>query len=161
MVDAVDAIPVPHRSLWNADTCPVALLPWLAWTMGVEGWRPEWPEQVKRARIRSSISIHRRKGTVKAVKDAVNSFGAQISIREWWETSPQGEPHTFELVLTVPEAGAVTTADFIDDVIAEVNRTKPLRSHFSFVLGLSGKARLAVAAVGRPVIYARLDMEVA
>ena len=163
MVAAVDRIPLMHRKVWSPDDCPAHILPWLAWTVGVEGWRPEWPEAVKRSRIKASISIHRRKGTVKAVKDAVRSFGAQIAIREWWETTPKGTPHTFELMLTVPDTGStgsVATEDFITDVIDEVNRTKPLRSHFTFVLGLSGVAKPALATVGRPVIHARLDMAI-
>ena len=27
----VGAVPTPFRDLWNPDTCPAALLPWLAW----------------------------------------------------------------------------------------------------------------------------------
>lgn len=160
MATAIDAIPMPHRSLWNPDTCPVPLLPWLAWTVGVEGWRTEWPENVKRARIKASIGVHRRKGTLQSVEDAVHSFGAQIAIREWWQTVPKGEPHTFELFLTVPETGPVATADFINDVIAEVNRTKPLRAHFNFVLGVNAAATVEWIAACRPVTYARLNLEV-
>ena len=26
-------LPVPLRELWNPDTCPAHLLPWLAWTV--------------------------------------------------------------------------------------------------------------------------------
>jgi phage tail P2-like protein len=160
MVDAVDAIPQPHRALWNPDTCPSELLPWLAWAVCVEGWRPEWTDDVKRARIKASIGIHRHKGTLQAVEDAIQSFGAHIAIREWWQTEPRGEPHTFELVLALSEVGDVPAADLIEDVIAEVNLAKPLRSHFTFILGLSSTASMAVSAVGRPATYARLDMAV-
>lgn len=157
-VKAIDNIPHMHRALWSADHCPAPILPWLAWTVGVESWRTEWPEAIKRSRVRASIGIHRRKGTVKAVKDAVRSFGGQIGIKEWWQMVPQGEPHTFELVLTVPDAGTTTTEEFVNDVIDEVNRTKPLRSHFTFVMGLTAKAHISAAAVGRPAIFRRLDL---
>lgn len=157
-VDALDSIPHMHRAVWSADHCPAPILPWLAWTVGVESWRPEWPEAIKRSRIKTSISIHRRKGTVKAVTDAVRSFGGQIGIREWWQTTPRGIPHTFEVVLTVPDTGITTTEDFVNDVIEEVNRTKPKRSHFTFVMGLSAKLQLEAVAVGRPAIFRRLDM---
>lgn len=160
MATAIDGIPLMHRSIWSADDCPAPILPWLAWTVGVESWRPEWPEAVKRNRVKASIGIHRRKGTVRAVKDAVASFGGQIGIREWWQQTPQGIPHTFQVVLTVPDTGTTTTEQFVNDVINEVNLTKPLRSHFTFVMGLSANARATVVAVGRPAIYRRLQMDI-
>lgn len=154
------AIGQPHRALWTPETCPIDLLPWLAWSVGVQAWRSEWPEHIKRAIVRNSIAIQRRRGTLSSVRDAVQSFGASISIREWWQTTPKGTPHTFELVLTVGSEAAQNSATFVEDVVAEVNRVKPLRSHFTFIQGLAGVARPLVAAVARPVIYARLDTTV-
>ena len=160
-VRALQAIPQPHRSLWNADTCPIALLPWLAWGMGVEGWRTDWPEAVKRAVVRNAIAIQRRRGTYRSVADAVAAFGGNIAIREWWQTTPRGVPHTFELVFTLTDqTGAGVSAAFVEDVIAEVARVKPLRSHFTAVQGLAAALALKAVAVGRPVIYARLALQV-
>lgn len=161
MVAAVSSIPVPHRDLWSPDRCPIELLPWLAWAVGVEGWRSYWPEALKRERVRSAIEISRTKGSVASVRRAVESYGGQISLREWWQKTPKGEPHTFELVLTLTGAGGEeTSAAFVDDVIAEVNRTKPLRSHFTFVQGLAARASMAIVAAARPAAYARLDLAV-
>lgn len=158
VVDKLDAIPHMHRAVWSADDCPAHVLPWLAWTVAIESWRPEWPEPIKRSRIKSAIGIHRRKGTAKAVTDAVRSFGGEIGIREWWQTTPKGVPHTFEVVLTVPDTGTTTTEQFVNDVIDEVNRTKPLRSHFTFVMGLSAEADIKAVAVARPAIFRRMGM---
>jgi phage tail P2-like protein len=161
MVKHLDAIAQPHRALWNPDTCPMETLPWLAWAVGVEAWRSEWPEAIKRALVRNAIQVQRQRGTLKSVRDTVASFGGDISIREWWQTTPQGIPHTFELVLTITgQDGEQASAAFVQDVMAEVSRVKPLRSHFSFVQGLSAQASLKLACVGRPVAYARLDMDV-
>jgi phage tail P2-like protein len=161
MVKHLAAIPQPHRSLWNPDTCPIELLPWLAWSMGVEAWRTEWPEYIKRAIVRNAIQVQRQRGTVKSVRDTVASFGGAISIREWWQTTPKGEPHTFELVFTMSgQDGDQAGAAFVQDVMAEVARVKPLRSHFTFIQGLSAQASTKLACVGRPVAYARLDMNV-
>ena len=157
----LSAIPQPHRSQWNPDTCPMETLPWLAWQMGVEAWRSEWPENIKRAIVRNAIQVQRQRGTIKSVRDTVERFGGAISIREWWQTAPRGTPHTFELVLTMSgPGGEQASAAFVDDVIAEVSRVKPARSHFTFVQGITAFASLKPAAVGRPVAYARLDMEV-
>lgn len=161
LASRLSAIPQPHRSLWNPDTCPIALLPWLAWSMGVEAWRTEWPEDIKRAIVRNAIQVQRQRGTIKSVRDTVASFGGAISIREWWQTTPKGAPHTFELVFTMTgQDGEQSSAAFVQDVMAEVARVKPLRSHFTFIQGLSASASIKLAAVGRPVAYTRLDMAV-
>lgn len=158
---ALDAVPVPHRSLWNPATCPEHLLPWLAWAVGVEGWSNDWPIVVRRQRVASAFDIQRTKGTLYSVRRVVESFAGQIEIREWWETTPKGVPHTFELVLTLSGTGGEdASAEFTDAVLAEVNRAKPLRSHFTFIQGISVGGVARIAAVGRPVAYARLDTEV-
>ena len=161
IVKQLDANDQPHRALWNPNTCPLEFLPWLAWAMGVEAWRSEWPEAIKRALVRNAIQVQRQRGTLKSVRDTVRSFGGDIGIREWWQTTPRGTPHTFELVLNVSGLGdEQASAAFVDDVIAEVSRVKPLRSHFTFIQGLSAKASIKLACVGRAVVYARLDMSV-
>lgn len=151
---------VPIRDLWNPDTCPAPLLPWLAWAFSVDAWKDYWPEHIKRARIRSAIQIQRQKGTVKSVRDVVESFGGAIDIREWWELSPQGAPHTFDLVLTLSgEGGQDATAQFVDDVINEVSRTKPVRSHFTFTQGVSTTGGVGIIAAGRAVAYRRMQFD--
>lgn len=136
-------------------------LPWLAWGMGVEAWRSDWPEHIKRAIVRNSVEVQRRRGTIKSVRDTVSAFGGAISIREWWQTTPMGQPHTFELVFTMSgQDGEQASAAFVQDVIAEVSRVKPARSHFTFIQGITAQASIKLAAVGRPVAYARLDMSV-
>ncbi|CCO25534.1 phage tail protein I [Maridesulfovibrio hydrothermalis] len=71
----IESVPIPIRKLWNPDTCPVELLPWLAWSLSVDWWDDEWPESVKREMVRSSIQIHRHKGTPWAVKKALEIVG--------------------------------------------------------------------------------------
>ncbi|WP_374365927.1 phage tail protein I [Stutzerimonas sp.] len=147
---------VPLRDLWNPDTCPARLLPWLAWTLSLDSWQPYWPEAVKRQRIRSAVEIQRRKGTAKSVRDVVRAFGSSLALREWWQLEPKGTPHTFEVVLTLG-AGVPNTAAYQQDVIAEIERTKPVRSHFTFTLGLAATGGLGLAGATRPVIYRRIQ----
>lgn len=66
---------VPIRHLWNPETCPVALLPWLAWTVAVDQWDDNWPESVKRATIAGQAARHRKRGTPWAIKNALESRG--------------------------------------------------------------------------------------
>lgn len=145
------------RKLWSPNLCPVELLPWLAWALSLDSWSSNWPEAVKRERVRRALDIARRKGTAQSVRSVVESFGGQVAIREWWQKSPPGDPHTFELVLTLGSATAPASAAFVDAVIAEVARTKPVRSHFTFTQGFAAAARIGVLAAARPVITARLN----
>lgn len=156
---AVDTVPVPLRTLWNADTCPLALLPWLAWQLSIDSWKPYWPEAVKRERVRRALEIQRHKGTVESVRTVVESFGGAVELREWFQADPPGVPGTFELWLTLTgEGGTEATAAFVDDVIAEVSRTKPVSRHFTFTQGVTAAAGIGVAAYARPAVYRRLSL---
>lgn len=149
---------VPIDTVWNPTTIRIDILPWLAASLSVDAWKSYWPEVVKRNRVRSAISIARRKGTAKAVRDVVESFGGHVEIREWWEQTPRGIPHTFTLMLTVPtQGGQQASAQYVDDIIAEVSRAKPARSHFSFTQGLTATGGIGLVSVARPVAFARLQ----
>lgn len=69
------ALPSVIASLWNADTCPAALLPYLAWAMSVDEWNDGWGVDKKRAVIKESRTIHQHKGTLSAVKRALAAIG--------------------------------------------------------------------------------------
>lgn len=154
----IDAIPVPHRDFWSAETCPEDALPWLAWGLSIDLWDPAWPIDIRRARVASAIAIQRIKGTAKSVSDVVASFGGQVAIREWWEQVPPGAPHTFSLTVALGGQGAAApSAEFIDAVIGEVRRAKPVRSHFDFTVALNARARIGLRAVGRPAVFARIS----
>ncbi len=152
------SVSTPLRDLWNPDTCPAALLPWLAWALSIDAWKDYWPEYVKRARVRAAIEIQRRKGTAQSVREVVQAFGGQVSLREWWEQTPRGRPHTFDMVLTLTgEGGGTASAQFVSDVIAEVERTKPVRSHFTFTQGVNALGGVGIVAAARAVVYRRLE----
>lgn len=151
----VGAVPTPLRELWNPDTCPAEFLPWLAWALSLDSWQPYWPESVKRARIRAAVAISRKKGTAKSVRDVVQSFGGNLSLKEWWQNTPPTDPHTFTVLLTVG-GSAPATAAYQQDIINEVTRTKPVRSHFTFTAGVSAAGGLGLQGAVRPFTYARV-----
>lgn len=156
----ISDVATPQRTLWNPDTCPAALLPWLAWALSVDAWKSYWPEHIKRARIRSALDTQRRKGTADSVRTVVASFGGAVQLREWWQMDPPGAPHTFEMVLTLSgNGGNIATAQFVDDVIGEVSRTKPVRSHFAFTQGLQAFGGVGIGAAGRAAVYRRLQLQ--
>lgn len=61
--------------LWNAYTCPAALLPHLAWALAVDDWDPTWGEDRKRDAIANARYIHQHKGTLAAVRRALAVMG--------------------------------------------------------------------------------------
>lgn len=153
-------VPTPTRDLWDPDTCPSELLPWLAWAMSIDAWRSYWPEHIKRARIAAALEIQRHKGTAESVRTVVEAFGGDLQLREWWQMDPQSVPHTFEMVLTLAgEGGASATAEFVNDVINEVSRTKPVRSHFTFTQGLQATGSIGVLGAVRVANYCRLQQQ--
>lgn len=152
----------PIADLLDPDRCPAHLLTFLAWAMSVDVWRDEWPEHVKRARIKASLAVHRRKGTAAAVREVVASFGGQVIMREWFELQAAGipaPPGTFTLTLNVAGASGYTaTAQYVDDIIAEVNRTKPVRAHFTFTQGIVARGDIGLVAAARVMTYRRLEV---
>jgi len=96
---------IPLRSLYNPETCPVHLLPHLAWAWSVDRWDPAWSESVKRAAIKAAFFIHKHKGTIGALRRVVEPLGYLIEIVEWFNTVPQGVPGTFALKVGVLDTG--------------------------------------------------------
>ncbi len=68
-------VPVPVGDLWSPERCPVEWLPWLAWALSVDEWDSGWPEQRKRQAIAQSAALHRHKGTVWSVREALRRAG--------------------------------------------------------------------------------------
>lgn len=162
-LEAADAcvldMPQRHGLLKNPSRCPGQWLPWLAWELSLDTWDTTWPVHIKRQRIASAIEIQRHKGTARSVQAVIESFGGSVVIREWWQREPAGEPHTFELLLVISgRPGQDVTAKYVEDVMAEVERTKPVRSHFTFTQGAGFEERLGIAAVLRPAVYRRLQI---
>lgn len=148
------------RRLWNPDTCPLDLLPWLAWTFGVEVWDSNWTESVKRTRVKEAIPIARRKGTRGSIDRVLKSYGGDFAIQEWWQKEPKGPQHTFEISPNLSGAdGETASAAFIESVIEDINLNKPLRSHYTITQGLKAKSELQIVAPVRTVMEVNLTMQ--
>lgn len=68
-------MPAIVTSLWNADTCPAPLLPYLAIALSVDEWNDGWGVDKKRAVIKESRYIHQHKGTLAAIRRALTAIG--------------------------------------------------------------------------------------
>lgn len=77
------ASPDVLRTLWNPDSCPIELLPWLAWSLSIKEWDDAWPEERKRARIAEAFTIAKTEGTVASIRRVFASIGfGDITIDE-------------------------------------------------------------------------------
>jgi phage tail P2-like protein len=104
-MERLSALPVEIGTVWNPDTCPVSFLPWLAWAMSVDSWNPSWTEAQKRAIVKNSLYIHKHKGTIGAMRRAMESIGYTFRIVEWFDQSPQGDPYTFKVEIGISGRG--------------------------------------------------------
>lgn len=149
----------PIATLMNPDTCPMHLLGWLAWSLSVDVWDPDWSETTKRSVLRASLEVHRKKGTVGSVRRALEGIGFEADIREWFEVDGvelARAPGTFEVISIFPEdadLGADGLARSVDAAKRVIDATKPVSAHYSFriVQQITAATRLGASGFGRMV----------
>ncbi|MDI5893077.1 phage tail protein I [Halomonas rhizosphaerae] len=134
----IQRIPVPLRQLWNPATCPPRLLPYLAWAFSVDRWDPNWSEAAKRDVIATAFYIHRKKGTISALRRVVEPLGYLLEVIEWWQTDPLGTPGTFALKIGVLDTG-ITDAMYTE-LERLIEDAKPLTRHIT-ALDLAGESK--------------------
>ncbi len=145
-VAKVSTLPTPARDLWNPDTCPVELLPWLAWAFSLDDWDVTWTESQQRAAVKASYSVHRYKGTIGSVKDALQALGLGVQVQEWFNQIPAGDPYTYKLLLEVNQYG-VSLAQ-LETIQAVVENAKNLRSHMTTLdMTVSSNSTVYIGAV--------------
>ncbi|WP_210712591.1 phage tail protein I [Pseudomonas sp. MWU349] len=115
------------RTLYNPSTCPVHLLPQLAWAWSVDRWDPRWSETVKRNAIRASFFIHARKGTIGALRRVVEPLGYLIEVVEWFNLEPEGVPGTFMLKVGVSDGGI--SEETYRELAALLDDARPVSRH--------------------------------
>lgn len=120
-------LPIQLRSLWEPQTCPYELLPYLAWQYSVDYWDENWSEQTKRKVISEAFEIHQHKGTREAIRRAVSSFGYLIDLVEWWQNDKT--PGTFSIDIGVLDKGI--TDESYNELVRIIEDVKPVSRHLS------------------------------
>lgn len=145
--DRIEAIETERvRTLWTPANCPTPLLPWLAWALSVDEWDADWSEATQRAVIAASVEVHRRKGTLGAVRRALAATGYRTQISEWWQQLPVGVPHTFRIDVEIDDRG-IDESTF-GQLTRQLDGVKPVRSHYALRVfsTVRGQRHAAVAA---------------
>lgn len=147
-------IPTPMDTIWNADTCPPALLGWLAWAVSVDEWNPDWPDQVKRDAIKTAPLLHKRKGTLWALEYAMASLRVTPEVTEWWQTTPISAPGTF--VLTAVVDLATVAGDIVNTLKLQVDKVKPVSRQYTIRLKTQTSSNTTLASVTTPAAVMQL-----
>ena len=112
-------------TLWDPQRCPAALLPWLAWALGVRRWDPSWSVAVQRAVTAASVDLHRIEGTTAALRALLDALGAVYTLTEKYGG------HPYRVGLTIWNQGAIAVSEPV------------LRGHIEDVIRLSVDWRLS------------------
>lgn len=112
-----DAFDLPSiRIIKDIDQVPAQFLPFLAYQKSVDYWDNDWQDALKRKVIKSSKEQHKIKGTVAAIKRALEPFGYEVKLIEWFKAEPNLKPGTFNLELDL------IGKSLSQEVFNEVNR---------------------------------------
>lgn len=119
-------LPTLNRYVVNPDLAPAHILPWLAWALSVDDWSDSWSEQVRRNVIKASIEVHRKKGTIGALKKALQAFNyTNVKVEEWFDYG--ADPYFFRVFFDVTEPGF--DVNILPQVQKVIQSTKNARSH--------------------------------
>lgn len=127
----IDDLALEVLLIYAVDRVDAKALPILAEqfdVLGYKGWRLANTEADRRALIKRAIELHRYKGTLWAVKEALKSIGfSDVAIEE------HVNGHWARFALTIDNEAVVVTATGFDDIKAMVEEYKNVRSYLDSV----------------------------
>ncbi len=95
----------------------------LAWQYHVDFYDKDLPIDQKRALVKTSIDVHRHKGTPYAVQTVVTAILEGAKVLEWFEYG--GNPYHFKVALIT---GPMASTETINKLVKAINLTKNTRS---------------------------------
>ena len=158
LLDMTSAVDLPSIYV-SIDKLTSTQLDHVAYGWDASVWRDSWPVSMKRSVLKNIVREKRKKGTLRAVKDAVASIGSAATIKEWWQQEPKGTPHTFEIQATLGNIEGTLDSEMQEDLFALIDDAKPVRSHYTFVLVRQLQGGMGVDGYLRPVAYSRIRSE--
>lgn len=146
------------RTLWQPDLCPLPLLPFLAWSLSVDVWHDDWPEQYKRQVINAAFEVHRFKGTPYALQKALEGLEITAYLDEWWEQNPPRPPGTLTIKTQINDNlnannSAVITRDRLHQLQTAIEQGCRASIHFSVELGVEIRRTIALCGAGGSIGY--------
>ena len=127
----------------NIEELSETLLDVLAYDLHVDWYDYDYPIEIKRNIVKSSLKVHKKMGTKYAVENALKALYPESGVEEWFEYG--GRPYTFRIKIKVgswgiPENTAVK-------MIRDICFYKNLRSHCEYIYFIlnAPKARIRAA----------------
>lgn len=143
-------LPTPVRDVWSPATCPIGLLPWLAWGVSIDIWDSSWTEAEKRAAVADAIAFQRRKGTPVSLRTVLDRFDPLIGLVEWFDDRVNLSPFSFRLELpTGAESDFLYNEDAVAAILRDIAQVKPVRAHMTAVFRLRAEARAWILSTAR------------
>lgn len=153
---AVSQLAMVPALLARIDDLTSTQLDHLAWQFDSKVWRDGWPIDRKRSVIRSVILEKSKKGTKSAVLKALSAMGSGAAIREWFEESPPGIPHTFSITIPIPDVPGQVSSETQEDLFLRIDDVKPVRSHYTVTVATQGHGGMALAGAARSAVFVRI-----
>ena len=113
------------------DELPEDLLDILAKDFNVDWYDFNYDLATKRAVLRDSFFVHRHRGTVAAVKTAVNDLWQSSRVEEWFDYG--GSPFHFQVYVTTP--WSQETEDLIKSTIEKYKNVRSVLDGIRFNVG--------------------------
>jgi len=66
------------KAVWNPWTCPLDLLPYLAWALGLEIWDASWPEAKQRTTVANTLLLKRQKTRPAGIKAYIGLVDCEV-----------------------------------------------------------------------------------
>ncbi|MDP8173132.1 phage tail protein I [Pasteurella skyensis] len=145
--------PIVIADLINPDKCPLKFLPYLAWAFSVDKWDENWSEQVKRNCIKNSFQIHKKKGTISAIRRVVEPIGYLVELTEWFNATKTMRNGEFSLTIEVPELGL--TKETYNELVRLIDDVRPVSRHLkklSLLISPVGIGNVAIAEYSGEII---------
>ena len=117
------------RVIKDIDDVPSQFLPFIAWQRSVDYWDENWQDSLKRNVIKNSREQHRIKGVAAAIKRALEPFGYEVTLIEWFKAVPNLVPGTFNLELNV--IGKSLNAETYAEINRLVSESKAASRHLA------------------------------
>ena len=109
--------------LARIDKLPETVIDLLAWQYHVDFYDSSLSIEQKRILVKTSIDVHRHKGTPYAVQTVVSTILEGAKVQEWFEYG--GEPYHFRVALIT---GPMASSSTIEQLVKVINIAKNTRS---------------------------------
>ena len=120
-------------------------------------WMQSWPIQIKKSVLMGVIRDKWKRGTLGAVKRAIESIATFANLTEWWQETPKGTPHTFKITASLNSYEGVLESELQENLLALIDDAKPVRSHYVFILLKRYSGQIGFVGIGRKLSYARVS----